>query len=65
MDVRTMTIAQSTFVILTEGTRTLDLLLAPGKTPKTSMLESVAEMREQAGTLTKRADFTEAAVRHI
>lgn len=61
MKVRIFVGAQAAYACITDGTRSLDVRLSPGKPAGASLRESAKEMREQAARLLERAALIEAA----
>jgi hypothetical protein len=65
MSVRILVGAQSAYACIKTETTSLDVQLSAGKSPKTSLGETVKEMREKAERMNKRADLIEAAASQL
>ena len=63
MSVKVLIGAQSAYACIKADHITMDVRLSPGRSAAQSLTESVAEMREKAAKLQKRADVIEAAAK--
>ncbi len=65
LSVRVMLGAQSAYACIKTDKTSLDVRLSPGRSAKTSLSETVKEIREKAARMLKRADLIEAAATQL
>jgi hypothetical protein len=58
-------IGASAYAVIESQTRTMDILILPGKSVKTRLAEHATELREKAARLLRDAEFVGSAVSTI
>lgn len=65
MKVRTLCLAEAAYACISTPTRSMDVMLKPGRGAPQSLRESAAEIREHAARQIARAELMEQAADHL